>query len=253
MGLIRFAIRQCAARALRDATLAEDRVFLSVIDPIDTKVRENAAPTLIVNTDDHKIEAEGRDLTGGTGRLDLVIEAVIAGKVVTEGKDGAGQTVEVTIIEADSGMDLTLDILEHQVTRAFLADGVWPELLRRFIPSVHMRLSRRGADASGVRWAARQITITCDTLAEPVGGEALAAGSVWADFLAAMQADTALAPIAPLIRGVLEGDSRDWRRGAAMLGLSEDMAVAAGFGPLVTDEDEASIDVEDITIVEDRG
>lgn len=251
MGLIRFAVRQCAARALRGATLAEDRVFLSVIDPLDTKVQNNRAPMLIVNTDDHKVEAEGRDLTGGEGRLDLVIEAVVAQKVETDGIDGNGVEVSVTIIEADSGLDLTLDILEHQVTRALLADGTWPELFRRFVPVVHSRLSRRGADASGVRWAARQITITLDTMAEPVGGDALTPGYVWTDFLAAMQADAGLAPIVPLIRGVLAGDTRDWARGAAMLGISEDIAIAAGFAPLVEDDAGAGIDVEEIILVED--
>jgi hypothetical protein len=251
MGLIRFAVRQCAARALRGATLAEDRVFLSVIDPLDTKVQETRAPMLIVNTDDHKIEAEGRDMTGGDHRLDLVIEAVVAQKVVTEGLDGNGEEVSVTIIEADSGLDLTLDIIEHQVTRALLADGTWPELFRRFVPVIHSRLSRRGADASGVRWAARQITITVDMLAEPVGGDLLQAGLVWGDFVAAMQADTGLAPIAPLIRGIIAGDARDWARGAAMLGISKDIALAAGFAPMTEDEDGGGINVADIALVED--
>jgi hypothetical protein len=250
MGLVRFAVRQCAARALRDATLAENRVFLSVIDPLDTRVKETRAPMLIVNTDDHKSEAEGRDLSGGDQSLDLVIEATIAAKVVTNGRDGEGDTVEVTIIEADSGMDLTLDVIEHQVMRAFQTSGVWPDLFRRLVPRMTNRLSRRGADASGTRWAARQITITCDTLAEPVGGESLAAGTVWADLLAAMEADIALAPIAPLIRGVIDGDAREWRRGAAMLGIGEDVAEVIGIAPMVTDENGAGIDLEEVALVE---
>jgi hypothetical protein len=251
MGLTRFAVRLCAARALRGATLAEGRVFQSVIDPLDTKIADTRAPLLIVNTDDHKIDADGRDMTGGDHRLDLVIEAAIAARVVTEGKDGTGATVDVTIIEADSGMDLTLDVLEHQITRALLGPGAWPELFRRFVLRVHSRLSRRGADASGTRWAARQITITCDTLAEPVGGEPVLPGSVWGDLIAAMEADPDLAPVAPLIRGVIEGDGRDWVRGAAMLGISEDMAELAGFAPLATDDNGAGIDVADIALVED--
>lgn len=252
MGLIRFAVRQCAARALRGATLAEDRVFLSVIDPLDTKIGETRAPMLIVNTDDHKTAAEGRDITGGEHHLDLVIEATIASKVVTSGVDGQGEAVEVTIIEADSGMDLTLDILEHQITRALLAPGLWPDLFRRFVPVVHSRNSRRGSDASGVRWAARQITITCDALSEPVGGEALSAGSVWGDFIAAMEGDAALAPVAPLIRGVIDGDAREWVRGAAMLNISHDIAVEAGFAPMVTTPQGGSVLVQDVLLVEDQ-
>lgn len=252
MGLIRFAVRQCAAMALRNMTLAEDRVFLSLIDPISTKIQESRAPMLIVNTDDHRIEADGRDMTGGEHRLDIVIEAVIAARVVTDGKDGAGQSVTVNIIEADSGLDLTLDILEHQITRALLSDKSWAVLFRRFVMSVSSRLSRRGADASGVRWAARQITITCDTLAEPVGGESLAPGSVWGDFVAALEGDATLSPIAPLIRGVIDGDAREWARGAAMLNISQDMAVEAGFGPLVTTPQGEPVLVQDVLLVEDQ-
>lgn len=251
MGLIRFAVRQCAARAVRGVTLAEDRVFLSAIDPLDTKVRATLAPMLIVNTDDHKQDGHGRDMTGGTHQLSLVIEAAIASRVTAEGKDEDGGTVQVTIIEADAGLDLTLDLIEHQILRALTGPGPWADLFRRFVTTISSRLSRRGADVSGTRWAARQITFTCDTLAEPVGfSEAeLSPGSVWADFLAAMEGDENLAPIAPLIRGALEGDARDWMRGAAMLGISEDIAVEAGFAPLVTDGGQP-VTVEDIRLME---
>lgn len=243
MGLIRFAVRQCAARAVRSATLAEDRVFVSLIDPLDTKIGENRAPLLVVNTDDHKQDGDGKDITGGTHSLSLVIEAAIASRVVATGADSDGQEVQVTIVEADAGLDLTLDLIEHQILRALTGPGVWPELFRRFVPVIQSRLSRRGADAAGTRWAARQITFTCDTLAEPVGFSAaeLAPGSVWADFLAAMEADASLSVVAPLIRAALQGDAREWARGAAMLGISEDIAVEAGFAPLVTDGGEPVI------------
>lgn len=244
MGLIRFAVRQCAARALRDATLAEGRVFLSLIDPLDTKIKDTREPMLIVNTDDHKQTGDGRDITGGDQSLDLVIEATIAARFVTSGKDGDGEEVSVTVMEADSGMDLTLDILEHQVTRALLGPGTWAVLFRRFVVTISQRLSRRGADVRGTRWAARQITLTCDTLAEPVGGEAITPGSVWGDFLAAMEADESLAVIAPLIRGVIEGDTRDWVRSAQMLGISEDVAEMVSIAPMVTDDGGNPIQME---------
>lgn len=258
MGLTRFAVRQCAARALRGATLADDRVFLSVIDPLDAKVKETRAPMLIVNTDDHRQRAEGFDLTGGDHTLDLVVEATIAARVTTTGKDGEGEEVAVTIIEADSGMDLTLDIIEHQIRRAFLGPGPWAVLLRRFVTNVSQQFSRRGADASGVRWAARQITFACDTLAEPVGGESVTPGSVWGDFIAAMQADAALAPMAPLIRGVIDGDGQDWVRSSAMLGISEDVAERVSIAPMVVGEDGNPVQLDvviasrQITTMQDR-
>jgi hypothetical protein len=76
---------------------------------------------------------------------------------------------------------------------------------------------------------------------------------VWGDFVAAMQVDPGLAPIAPLIRAVIAGDTRDWAREAAMLGIGKDIALAAGFAPLVTDNTGASVEVEEVTLLEDRG
>lgn len=241
MSLTRFAVRICTARALLGATLAEDRVFQSAIDPLDTKVSSTTAPMLIVNTDDHKMEVEGRDLTGGEERLDLVIESAIAAKVVTEGKNGEGAVVDVDIPHTDSGMDLTLDILEHQTIRALLRGRtVWAALWCRFVLRVISRQSRRGADTSGVRYAARQTVLVCDTVADPVGGESLAAGTIWGDLLAAMDADAGLAPVVPLLRAVIIGDGQnpDWERVTAMIGASAEVAEALGYYPSVFDDGE---------------
>lgn len=240
MSLSRFALRVCTARALRDVTLAESRIFQSAIDPLDTRVREVRQPMLIINTDDHAQTGDGRDMTGGEDKLDLVIEATIAGKTAATGIDGQGDEVAIEVPGADAGMDLTLDILEHQTIRALVrGDGVWAALWRRMVPRVHSRASRRGADVSGVRWAARQIVLSCDVLADPVGGEQAITGGFWADFLAAMAADADLAKVEPLIRGVLVGDGQnpDWERTAAMIGIGQDVAQAIGYAPTVFDND----------------
>lgn len=252
MSLIRFAVRQCAARAIAGATLAEGRVFMSVIDPISAKLTEERAPVITVNTDDHKQAGDGRDLTGGEAHLDLVFEAAIAARVQTVGTDGSGAEVAVTIIEADAGLDLTLDLIEHQIVRALLGPSPWADLFRCFAPVIHERHSRRGADASGTRWAARQLVIRCDTLAEPVGAEDIAPGTVWGDFIASMDADASLAPIAPLIRATLAGDARDWVRGAAMMGLSPDQMADIGPGPLVLDDGGQPIALDGFDLEEDR-
>lgn len=250
MSLIRFAVRQCAARAIAGATLAEGRVFMSVIDPISAKLSEERAPVITVNTDDHKQAADGRDMTGGEAHLDLVFEAAIAARVETTGTDGTGAEVAVTIIEADAGLDLTLDLIEHQILRALLAPSPWADLFRRFVLVMHERVSRRGADASGTRWAARQLVIRCDTLAEPVGAEDIAPGSVWGDLLALMEADAALASIAPLIRATLAGDARDWVRGAAMLGISADVAEEVGFAPIAFAENGDPVEIDEVILTE---
>ncbi len=240
MSLTRFAVRLCAARALRGSTMAEDRVFQSVIDPLDTKVAANLAPTLIVNTDDHSCDPQGRDLTGGEERLDLVIEATIAARVTTTGQDGEGEIAIVEIPAHDTGMDLTLDIVEHQAVRALVrGGGAWGELWRRFVLRVQTRKSRRGADTSGVRYAARQLVISLEAIADPVGGEDLLPGTVWGDFLALLDADATLAPIASLLRGQIIGDGQNpaWTRSAAMLGVNADIIQDIGHWPIAFTED----------------
>lgn len=239
MSLSRFALRVCTARALRDVTLAEGRIFQSAIDPLDTRVREVRQPMLIINTDDHAQTGDGRDMTGGEDKLDLVIEATIAGKTSATGIDGQGDEVSIEVPGADAGMDLTLDILEHQVIRALVrGNGVWAALWRRMALRINSRTSRRGADVSGVRWAARQLVLSCDVLAEPIGGEHDVARGFWADFLAAMAADTDLARVEPLIRGVLigGGTNPDWERTAAMIGVGVVDAESLGFAPVAMPE-----------------
>lgn len=253
MSLTRFAVRICAARVLRGATLAEDRVFQSAIDPLNTRVTETTAPMLLVNTDDHKHEPEGKDLTGGEERMDLVIEATIASKVESEGVDGEGTTVAVSIPSADEGMDLTLDILEHQAIRALVRSRtVWGDLLSRFVLRYMARQSRRGADTSGVRFAARQIVLTCDVVADPVGGESLMPGGLWHDFLAALEADHSLRPVGLLLRAVIEGDGEnpDWQRTAAMIGVRDDVAKMIGVGTPVLDEDGEPVLLEEIEFID---
>lgn len=250
MSLTRFAVRLCAARALKGATLAEDRVFQSAIDPLNTRVKTTVAPMLLVNTDDHKGDLTGKDLTGGEERLDLVIEASIASRVELEGRDGEGNEVAVSIPHADEGMDLTLDILEHQVARALIRSAsVWGGLLDRLVLRYWARQSRRGADTSGVRFAARQITFTCDVIADPVGGESLAPGSPWGDLIAAMEADASLLPVGQLLRAVIDGEggNPEWARMSAMIGVRDATAKMIGIGEPVLDEEGNPATLDEIT------
>lgn len=238
MSLTRFAVRLCTTRALRGATLAEGRVFESVIDPLDQKVGANRAPMLIVNTEEHMQSGDGRDMTGGQDQLELLIEATIASRATAPSMDGDGEEAVIEIPHADEGMDLTLDLLEHQTIRTLMkGQGVWPSLWRRFVIDVQRRQSRRGADStSGVKFAVRQMMIVCDVVAEPLGGEALEPGSVWGDFIAAVEADAGLAPLAGLLRSFLAGDGPDWVRAASMIGVSVETLGMIGAAPTVTDE-----------------
>ena len=233
MSLARLAMRIAAARALRGSTLAEGRVYDSAIASIDQTIAEERQPILIVTTDDHEMEVTGRDLFHGNVSCDLVIEAAIAARVeVPAGDDGESM---IAIPHTDEGMELALDIMEHQIMAALTRErSNWSRVWMKLVPRVSRRLSRRGASVEkGVRFAARQIVLTCDLIEAPSDGAAIADGTAWADLLDVMASDADLAPIAAMLRSEIEGDPlADWRRAANMLGIHLKTADAIGLGPL---------------------
>lgn len=230
MSLARLAMRIAAARAVKGATLAEDRVFDSVIDPIDLTIAENRLPILVMMTDEHEAIPAGRDLFHADVSCDLVIEAAIASRVEIDGE------ASITIPHTDEGMELVLDMMEHQVIAALTRERTgWSRVWMKLVPRVKRRLSRRGASVEGgVRFAARQIVLTCDLIEAPTDGAAMAAGSAWADVLAVMEEDGALEPLAGLLRLTIEGaEVAEWKRAANMLGIHMDTANRLGIGPLL--------------------
>lgn len=230
MSLSRLAMRIAAAQAVRGVTLAENRVFDSAIDPIDATIAENRQPILVVMTDEHDSAITGRDLNAGDQSCDLVIEAAIASRVEIAGEVG------ITIPHTDEGMELVLDLLEHQVIAALTREhSPWSRVWLKFVMRVKRRLSRRGASAeNGIRAAARQIVLTCDLISVPTEGGEIPAGSAWADMLSIMATDAALAPVAVLLRSTIEGsgDTAQWVRDANLLGITQETATAIGLGPL---------------------
>jgi hypothetical protein len=105
----------------------------------------------------------------------------------------------------------------------------------KLVPRISRRLSRRGASVEkGVRFAARQIVLTCDLIEAPTDGAAISAGTAWADLLSVMAEDADLAPIAAILRSEIEGmPLADWRRAANMLGIHLESADAIGLGPVL--------------------
>ena len=202
MSLARLAMRIAAARALRGATLAEERVHDSAIAPIDQTIAEERQPILIVTTDDHEMEVTGRDLFHGDVSCDLVIEAAIAARV-----EVAGEESVITIPHTDEGMELALDLMEHQVMAALTRErSDWSHVWMKLVPRISRRLSRRGASVEkGVRFAARQIVLTCDLIEAPTDGATIAAGTAWADLLFVMGTALAVAPFSHLVRMAPKG------------------------------------------------
>lgn len=183
MSLTRLAMRIAAAKAIRGRTLAQDRVFDSAVDPIDRTILETHQPMAVVTTDEHSLDVTGRDLGSGPHQCDLVVEIAIAARTEVQAPDGSGGQITVAIPHTDEGMEITLDILEHQVIGALQRDdNAWTRLWMALVPRVTKRVSRRGASSEdGVRFAARQVVLTCDLVDTPPSGEAVSAGAhgVW--------------------------------------------------------------------------
>jgi hypothetical protein len=235
MSLTRLVMRLAAARALRGRTLAGVRVFDSAVDPIDQTIAENRQPLLVLTTDEHALDVTGRDLGSGAHRCDLVIEIAIASRVELPASDGDGGQISIAIPHTDEGMELTLDIMEHQVTRALTRDdNPWSRAWMKLVPRVIQRLSRRGASSeNGIRFAARQLVLTCDLVDTPVAGDTIAPNSAWGEALALMETDPILANIPNLLRTEIDGTAlADWRRAADALGIPLEVANHIGIGPI---------------------
>ena len=252
MSLTRLAMRLAAARALRDRTLAGARVFDSAVDPIDQTIAETRQPLLVLTTDEHGLDVTGRDLNSGAHRCDLVIEIAIASRVEVPASDGNGGQISIAIPHTDEGMELTLDIMEHQVTRALTRDDTaWSRTWMKLVPRITRRLSRRGASSeNGVRFAARQLVLTCDLVDTPLAGGSIASNSAWGDVLVLMEADPILVNIASLLRAEMDGTPlADWRRAAETLGVPLEVVNQIGIGP-VEDLDADPQPLADITFLD---
>ena len=234
MSLTRLVMRLAAARALLNRTLAGERVFDSAVDPIDQTIAENRQPLLVLTTDEHDVDVTGRSSAGEAHRCELVVEIAIASRVEVPASDGQGGQITIAIPHTDEGMELTLDIMEHQVVAALTHDdGGWSGIWMRLVPRITRRLSRRGASSeNGVRFAARQLVLTCDLVDTPIAGETISATSAWGLALTAMDADAALAPIAAMLREQLDGTgTTEWARAAHQLGLTLDIPDQLGIQP----------------------
>lgn len=234
MSIARLAMRLATARAILGRTIAEGRVFDSAIDPINQTISENREPLVVVTTDSHEVTIVGRDLVSGNHQCDLVIELAIASAVEVPADDGQGGEISVAIPHTDEGMEILLDLLEHQVIAALTKDdNLWTEAWMALVPLVHRRSSIRGASTEkGVRFAARQIVLTCDLLDTPLNAAEATAGTAWGKFLAAMDADPNLAPIASMLRAEIDqAGSTGWKSNAQELGIQIGTLAQLGLDP----------------------
>lgn len=236
MSLVGLAMRMAAVRALQSSqTLAGSRVFDSAIMPIDQIAGSEPAPFISISTEDETSRPSGRDLNNGDRTIDFVVEIAMAQTVTLKDEEGDA----VVILDTDANLEMQLAILMREVTSCLFGrgGGTWGEAFRAFVKTIEEHNSRRGIPTEqGQRFAARQSVFRVKAYAEPAFAKEPEAGSAFAKFLAAAEADAATATLAGPLRAAIEGKPVDWpaefTRGAVDAGMTEDEAAKIGVAPL---------------------
>lgn len=232
MSLVNFAVRQCLKKALLHRTLAEGRVFDSMVVPIDETPQEGAKPQIIVATDDDQVTCSSWDLNVDGRDLDVIIEMELATEVEMQ-SGGLGFEIPLT----DAGLEAILDFMHRQVLRAIAEPAdPWADLFRRFCGTPSKMLKRRGAsNEKGVKFATRQIVLTCTPSNEPVYGQA--PNKLWTAFIEQMEADPDLSEYGGVVAALITGASLpSWRALQAALGFTD--AEIRNLGPAPLDPTE---------------
>lgn len=212
--LNRLALRIATVRALRGRTLAGSRVLDSEIAPIDDIAAEHPTPVIVVYTDDGHFRGAGRDLFGTSGdtRVDVGFQHLVIDIAMTQRMtltdEATGQQIEDAVPPVtDAALEFNLDIIERQVVVALMDTAPaakWAEMWRQLVLDIGDRESRRGASMrDGVRFAGRQIRLSCKIPKDPPAGVAI--GPLWANFLSLAAEEADLAPILPLLNQAIAG------------------------------------------------
>ena len=238
MSLVSLALRVAVARCLRGRTFAGERVYDSSITPIDMTVTEERRPFIVVTSDQERAHVTGRDVLATDREIDLVLELALASFVAKD--DG----IEILIPHTDEGMEVALDLMVRQVLRALTeGDTLWSNVFLNFVLRIERIEQRRGAGSeNGVRFAARQILLVCDTIADPPFGASADGDGPWGLFLEALTQDPGTASLRPLVEDAIAGDGlTTWDITRTQLGLSRPEAAGIALIPL---DDTAEVDAD---------
>jgi hypothetical protein len=239
MSIIRCVTRLCAVAALRGNTWAERRVFDSDNRPLAEVLKLDAPPLpyMVVFTDaDNRIGMDGRDIYGVDRNIALTLEIGVASAI--EAENGG---VAVRLPPTDDGMEMSIDLTESLALQAlFNPENPWAELLTRIVLKIVRVPSSRGGRAErGSRWAARQVTIICDTIADVPPGVPLLDGHVIRDFIKLTQTDTSanLSSAGLILENVLQARPTfpSWEQAQSWLGISKQALRGIGLGPVADD------------------
>ena len=238
MSLVSTAMRICAVRALTGATLAGSRVFDSEIDPARLATESGEpAPIIVIYTADETGKGHGADLTSSPEKVDFLIHLLVAGQATANGQEDAGEIVSHVIPETDSGLEITLDLLERQVFRVLQSSlSPYAEMWRLLKMGEHIFTVRRGASSKEgqQRFAAHEISISTGTIADPpLAGPR---PPIWQKVIDLFEADDNefIATVGKLIARECSGEPATLSQQAvAALGLPASWAEMIGLDPVL--------------------
>lgn len=234
MSLIPFVIRICTVRALQAALPASVEVLDSPQEPLTLLDIDAPRPIFAVYTGSVLTRYEGRNILGGASNLALSIQIMLPETFVFHLNAGG----EVAIDTRRQGAETALDVLWRIAVVALNGSTEpWAALWREFvisIPALHNNSYL--IERQGVRVTAREATIDCEPLHEPVPGGV--PKYAWARLLELMRADNegdGLSLLADWLEGEIRNsaDRPQTTRDAAYLGLSQYVAGAIRLEPLV--------------------
>jgi hypothetical protein len=245
------AIKIAALRSLKGRTSVGQAVFDSAVEPFDA-LHDNGAPVVVIYCDSGKRDVQGRDLFGARQVIDLAFDMFVAQAVTVD----AGET-EIRIPASDEGNELYLRSLAYEVEKVLLSEqSTWPELFR----GLWFRASDRdlcewdrGAIADkGRRQALLRAIYKVETIADPTPGAE--PEGVWADLLAAMEADEELSDLARYWRQLIAGTIvPEWRQAQAALGLTPAGNRGIGIAPEDETETAEAASAAEIDVSMDHG
>jgi hypothetical protein len=244
MSYVRAVIRQCAVAALRKDTWAASNVYDSNNAPLVEGLIQAGAtqegrevPYIVVFTDadNHTDVTDG--IHASTRNLNLILELGMA-SAITITTEGGPELKQLHFPYTDPSMELFLDIVEAQSLDAVYGDprSEWGEIIRLLtVRCVRINSPRGGRTEKGVRYAARQVTLTLDVDADPIRGYMLNSEHPIKRYfeLARVSEDEELADAATLLESSMSAIAYpSWQQAQAWLGLTRRGVRSLSIAPL---------------------
>ncbi len=246
MSLIRSVLRFAVRAALYNKTWAGDRILDSINTPLTDMLTADAAPYISIYTDEDTIPevSDGKEVYLSPHNLSLTLEIGCAKSQEIEGTSPAEQ--KAIIPETDEGLEFIIDVVQHQAFYALFSDytNPWSSLINDILFRIHRIPSARGGAAQvGTRYAARQIVIVCDTVADiPYG--VTDENHVIRDFIELAKATPGMTTAGHMLELLVNQTAApDWRQIQSWMTLSRAGIEAIGLAPVISDETAAQFDL----------